>query len=43
MNDCKHPNAVKSDPEPPATWYCPDCGEYFLHLISADEEESEDE
>jgi hypothetical protein len=28
--ECEHPNAVESDPEPPATWHCPDCGENFI-------------
>jgi hypothetical protein len=38
--ECEHPNAVLSDDtEDPETWYCPDCGETFIHDPD-DEEES---
>lgn len=29
--DCEHPGAVLSDSDEPETWYCPDCGETFIH------------
>ncbi len=38
--ECEHDNAVLSDPEPPATYYCPDCGETF---IGAHEEDDDDD